>query len=54
MQIDIAHQLYNYYKEEDFKFNEKGTTPKAIAEEIVIYVYQSQQLKIEIDSFGNF
>ncbi len=54
MQIDIAHQLYSKYKMEDFKFSEKGVTPRNLAEETAIFAHESDHFQMEIDSFGNF
>lgn len=51
---DIALKIYDYYKEHGFKYSEKGVTPRSIAEEIELFVIDSKDYQVSIDSFGYF
>ena len=51
---DAALQLYEYYKRHDFKYSEKGVTPRVLAEEMEIFVRESRDYELVIDSFGYF
>lgn len=42
-------QLYQFYQQTGFKFSDSGTTPRGLAEDIMVHLNTKEDLTVDID-----